>query len=435
MESNNIGKCADWTDEPHSPNNPKSSTKFRFLIFALGPTGSGKSTSITKLKNFAQTINSAAYRNAWYEKGLDDYVQENPLYKSSVETLIGKYPSLDLSTLDGCTIKNKPWKDFAREITSIYFNARADKSSGISIVQQYNKDFNDAITDGKNIVCEITGGKKKTIIETLNDILDKTNKCENFKYIILASYNVVNFYLLQERNISRFKQQYEDFLKDKSKAAPRLPWIGCFSQKNDGQKDSIISYCEVLESIKNTIVELLNCGYYSSIDKNKAQNNAEVADKSTTKNDENPGYERLTKEGECFFNVSYPNKESNLYYKIPKGLNIDVLYIFNNIYKNMTLMAKINLSKRSKYLENFDSFNEKGRPTSYYEVKHIDTLIDIINKEGPPKTESEVYDLCGLGLPLASPTRKTKSNMYVQKTLNQYGGSKMRKTRKYKKLM
>jgi hypothetical protein len=430
MESENISACDNWTDDPRSPNNPKSSGKFRFLIFALGPTGSGKSTSITKLKNFAQSINSAAYRNTWYEKGLDDYVQENPLYKTSIDSLIKKYHSLDLTTLDGCTIKNKPWKDFAREMTSIYFKSRNDKSSGISIVKQYNRDFNDAITDGKNIVCEITGRNRKTIIETLNDILDKTNNCENYKYIILASYNVVNFYLLQERNISRFKHQYEDFLKDKSKIAPRLPWIGCFSQKNEGIDDGISSYCEVLDSIKNTIVELLNCGFYSSIDKNKEQNNAEVASKSDANNYKNPGYERLTKEGECFFNVSYPNKESNSYYTVPKGLNIDVLYIFNNIYKELTLMAKINLSKRSKYLENVDNFNEKGRPKSYYEVKHVGTLIDIINKEGPPKTESEVYDVCGLGLPLASPTRKTKSNMYVQHKLNQYGG--YRKTKKYK---
>jgi broad-specificity NMP kinase len=427
----NISSCDDWVNTPGSEKNPRSSSKFRFLIILLGPTGAGKSDMSKNLKKNAQTINSAAYRNDWFEKVIDDYVEESEIYKTKMSALIeANRESITTARLDGCSIYDPPWKGIAKEMVKIYFEARNEGK----IVDRYNEEFKANITAGKNIVFEITGRNKLTVIEALNRIMEQTNNCKDHKYIVLAGYSIVEYFSLQARNISRFQKTLQEFLADPTKKPPRLPWVGCFSHRVEGEESGIMSYCEMLHSIKNTVTDLIQCGYFYSQANYERQNRVEKMNKSKAVEKERYNT-RITTEGRCFLDktsLAAGEKRPELF--IPKGLYIDYFYIYNNIYTTPKLMAKINLSKRSFFLENPEHFNLKGRPLGYFESAQIPTLLDIITKLGPPMTSDGVfYDVCGVGTPIATSTRQAKASLYIQKNLGKYsGGDYLRNTTRKK---
>ena len=427
--SNSIDLCNNWDTDKMSNNNPRTSSNFRFLIITLGPTGAGKSTMATNLKKVAQKINSSAYRYEWFNKVLDDYIEESDLYKSEMAEFIEKNKGgINISELDGCSIYEPKWTQFAKEMSRIYFKARIQGG----LADKYNADFNESIKNGKNMLFEITGKNKLSVIKALNTVLNQTGNCKTYKYIILAGYSIVDYYLLQARNISRFQNDYIQFINDPSKKPPRLPWIGCFNNEIPRNESSILSYCQVLNDIKNTVIELINCGYVYSSEKNKLRNNAGNANKSTTANGGQDVF-RIIEDGKCYLDKTANIEAGRKSIYIPKGLYIDYLYIYNNIYLKVELLAKINLSERSRILENPDHFNEKGRATSYYEQNSIPVLIDVINRAGPPaNSQDRVYDICGLGTPL--PTNKTDitSHKYIQEYLNKDGGAYIRNTRRKK---
>merc|ERR1711916_380854 len=123
---------------------------------------------------------------------------------------------------------------------------------------------------------------------------------------------------------------------------------GCFNPKNHG-----LSFCLAIDEIQNNI-EKLNPSY-SFVDMgNKYYKN------------------------KCLYDINNGEKKEEREDFNPNGLSIDVLFVFNNLYKDIKLMAKIPLSDRSKYLVNFDL-----TPNIYATKKEIEQLIELINSYGP----------------------------------------------------
>ena len=416
---NSMDLCNDWDKDKDSEHNPRTSSHFRFLVITLGPTGAGKSIMARNLKQAAQGINSLVARKPWFEKVLDDYVEDSEIYKREMTAFIEKNEKagINIYDLDGCSIYEPKWTAFVNEISNIYFKAREEEG----LAEIYNAEFNKNIKQGHNIIYEITGKNKLSIIKILNYVLSQTENCRTHKYIILAGYSIVDYYLLQARNISRFQTAYAEFLKgDKP---PRLPWVGCFNHRV-GPK--IMSYCQMLDDIKHTVLELIKCGYVYSPGKYKLQSN--VNNENTPRVNVND-ISRLSKTGECFLDKTATIEHGRKSVFIPKGLYIDYLYIYNNIYKKTNLMAKINLSERSRFLGNPDNYNEDDKRLAYYEYTSISALVDIIDKTGPPTTaDNRVYNVCGPGTALPTHKMGTRANIYLQKNLHKDGG--MRNTRR-----
>ena len=295
--------------------NPTYDKKMRFLIITLGPTGSGKSTMATQLMNYARRINGSAARAEWSQKVLDDYVEESPEYKiemdkiiSKIEKKVGGRESLIamLNEIDGCSIYSEPWHEFARECTEVYFRVRTPIDPAYkNKVDLFNNAFHESLQAGKNIIFEITGRNMLTTIEALNALAVYTNDCEKYNYIILAGYNVTDYYSLQNRNIDRFTHAMKKYLRDGNAKPPRLPWIGCFNPENPG-----LSFCNALNEIKTNILNLVTkCGKY--------RNGKNIVKYSQER---------------CIYDSGVglvPNDRPDFN---QNGLAIDILFIFNNIY-------------------------------------------------------------------------------------------------------
>lgn len=216
-----------------------------------------------------------------------------------------------------------------------------------------------------------------TTIEALNAVAKYTNDCEKYNYVILSGYNITDFYSLQNRNIGRFTKALQKYLKKETDVPPRLPWIGCFNPSNPG-----LSFCLAIDGIQNNIINLINrSGYYR-----RGKN-----------------IQKLFPGNKCIYDIKEimenPRDDLN-----PNGLSVDILFIFNNIYKEIKLMAKIPLSQRSKYLVNFDL-----TPKIYATEPEIHELITLVNSFGPQKGNEQFLDVCGKGMPVYS--REKEANI------------------------
>ena len=361
-------RCKSWS-------NPKTAANIRFLIMTLGPTGSGKSSMAQKLKEYATQINSTAVRYDWQTKVLDEYVEESPEYRTKMDLIIEKLSNLyggipelknKLDDLDGCSINDEPWSSFAKECSDAYFEVRSTKTNGKNKVDLFNDTFHTSLQEGKNIIFEITGRNMLTTIEAMNAITAYTNDCENFNYIILAGYNITDYYSLQTRNIQRFTQALKQYLEDSSSKPPRLPWVGCFNTDN-----KTMGFCIALSDIKNNIKHLIEtCGRY--------QNGTQL--------------EKYSSE-ECLYDDTI---QSNMTNSRPdfnaNGLSIDILFIFNNIYRNIKLILKIPISERSALLGNLSK-------NVYPSREDIDTTLQILDFYGPIEKDKEFLDVCNEGIP------------------------------------
>ena len=407
--------CNNW-DQDEGDIKPTYSDKIRFLVITLGATGSGKSSMARELKKYAKKINASGWRAEWQEKVLDDYVEESPLYKQEMDKVINKLRiniSADLSQalnkLDGCNIYNEPWYSFAQGCTNTYFKVRRDTGA----VDKFNTTFHTSIQQGKNIIFEITGRNILTTIEALNAITKYTNDCEKFNYIVLAGYNITDFYSLQNRNIGRFVNAFKSYNENpRDNNPPRLPWVGCFNPDNNG-----LSFCKALSDIKENIISVIeNCSYYSK--------GGNLIKFDATKN---CMYNKVN----TFLDDKRPDHHGN-------GMAIDLLFVFNNIYRNIKLIAKIPISMRSKHLVNFQL-----TPNVYPTKSNIENLIRLIDTYGPLKEDGKFIDVCGEGLPvLSSHENKLKPQNIVQENFSpahddrgaesKQGGGKKRKKRKKK---
>jgi hypothetical protein len=368
--------CLNWSNTPRSPTNPTYAKNTRFLIITLGPTGSGKSSMAKYLINYAKKINNQAKNIAWTTKVLDDYVEESEDYKKEIDAVIAQngdsaYLNSILDNLDGCTIYEEPWKTIAQSCLDAYFKVRGMKdSAGQNKVDMFNNAFHDALAAGNNIIYEITGRSMFTTLEALNAISFYTNDCEKYNYVILAGFNITDFYSLQNRNIDRFKYAFRQYAKNPGQEKPpRLPWIGCFNPNNKG-----LSFCTVLDDIQKNIINLItNCGHY-----------VEGRDKMLMK----------YADDKCVYDDDSAPPNPRPDYN-PNGLYIDLLFIFNNIYHELKLVAKVPISKRSINLVNF-YLTPKVYPTK----NELTKVIELLKLYGPIKNGENMFlDTCGTGLP------------------------------------
>lgn len=388
-------RCNNWVSTPRDPNNPTFSKKTRFLVITLGATGSGKSSMARELIKYARKINTTGKNIEWQTKVLDEYVEESPEYETAMNTVIdnlrrkiesnGGDLMQELNKLDACKLYNEPWFSFAKECTQTYFSVRGATGA----VDKFNTTFRRSIQEGKNILFEITGRNILTTIEALNALTTFTNDCEKYNYVVLAGYNIVDLYSLQNRNIGRFISAFKNYVNGvPGSHPPRLPWVGCFFPTNPG-----LAFCKALSDIKQNILKIIqNCGYFHTGRSDGSFGRFDVGRKCL--------YDKV----DSFDDAKRPDHHGN-------GMAVDVLFVFNNIYRDIKLIAKVPLSDRSQHLVNFNL-----TPRVYPNKQEVEKLLKIVNSYGPKENSDpeRFIDVCGEGLPVLSKFDDKKPNVVQQ---------------------
>lgn len=173
------------------------------LVITVGPTGSGKATLIEEVGKYLGI-------DDWEQFLIDDYVENDPTYKEKVLEI--------LDSLSGLNILNTPSDDLYQLFGNAYFSVRKGEGCGFAgkggCEARFDKELDEAIGNGKNIIFETTGTYfPKWLVE-------KTDG----KYDIILAYTLVNLCSLFQRNRNRAFVQSEQFIKDPEKyPAPRLP--------------------------------------------------------------------------------------------------------------------------------------------------------------------------------------------------------------------
>jgi len=225
-------------------------SKKKYLIITAGATGAGKSGLIN------ETLKELGIYHDEYAKILvDDLVENDPKYKIKVKNIITKVKTVcDMDP--GCIehAYNNP-RDFAashsvnllQDFGDSYFAVRKSKGCGTSDSNDYSvpscDDLNDqilkdAVATNKNVIFESTGSYIPSWL--LNE------EYVNPNYNIVVSYTLVSLRRLIERNKSRAIKSIQDFEKDYTKPAPRLPDI---SDEN---------FSKAVLLIKTTLIDLFN---------------------------------------------------------------------------------------------------------------------------------------------------------------------------------
>jgi energy-coupling factor transporter ATP-binding protein EcfA2 len=214
---------------------PEQMKKFNYnsptIIITAGPTGSGKSSLLSKsLEILYKNKRAPTYKQFL----IDDYVDNSKRYKEIVDTIIEKYHCNE-TTGDGseCDLSN-PNPEFVREIDDAYFEVRENgpcDDSGKSCKELYNYDLQNAITNGENILVETTG--KDIPLKYINKINKITENLGLPNYNFLFIYSILDFNPLIDRVKNRFKDSMISYLNNKNSSAPRISNISrdTFKQK------------------------------------------------------------------------------------------------------------------------------------------------------------------------------------------------------------
>ena len=182
---------------------PYVKTMFRkdapLLIITAGPTGSGKSRMPQLVYNMLYKTNSRSTQfDQFY---IDDYVVNAPEYKRAINEIITEYGITNRTTYD-----ELPTTSLDKFATS-YFAVRNTWKD------QYQTDVDNARSLGKNVVVETTG--KKIPKEYVRDFAG---------YNIVFVYSFAQFDVMRERNIARFKEHMNAYLRNPDQnPAPRIP--------------------------------------------------------------------------------------------------------------------------------------------------------------------------------------------------------------------
>ena len=201
----------------------QSSEKQLFLIFAFGPTGSGKGTKIPCLmKQLADRYNGGVqfHGDEYAITNMDKYIEEDETYNKDVKKLIKE---ANLITQDeesyskGC-ILSPNMKKFVKSISDIYQSAKQRTNAPT----RNDAEVQQAFERGKRIVIIETTGASN-----VDWIIDRTTSSAPYLQfvrqhggVIGVFYPVSDLEILIKRNISRFLQHKLD---SSSKKAPRLP--------------------------------------------------------------------------------------------------------------------------------------------------------------------------------------------------------------------
>ena len=115
-------------------------------------------------------------------------------------------------------------------------------------IKVYNN-LRDNIEAGRNIIYEATGEGWDTIRKIFQTLVYATNNCKKFKYIVLASINLINTPLTRKRIIQRFKadkKAYDE--RGRQMPVPRIPYIqhDVIQQRNQAiysQMQKLVNLC------------------------------------------------------------------------------------------------------------------------------------------------------------------------------------------------
>jgi hypothetical protein len=210
----------------------------KYIIITFGPTGSGKTSLITK------TMNALGLSGHPYTKILvDDLVENNDYYKSKVREIIQDVKERCQGEKATCmkeTFEHPP-QYLLDEFKTAYFTTRKTKKCGDMTCDEKNDElYKNAVNREKQdvVIMEQTG--------TYIPAWMFTREWIPREYTLICSYSLVNYRELRNRNISRAYKSILEFDNDPSKPAPRLP---------DIRHDSFYSN---VSGIRNVLLHLYN---------------------------------------------------------------------------------------------------------------------------------------------------------------------------------
>ena len=198
------------------------------------------------------------------------------------------------------------------------------------------------ITNGNNLAYEFIGSNWTTVKKFLEVIVESTNNCKKYTYVIIGTFNLISLQTAYKRMLCRFFKDSEEFISflkdhgtfyasqryplsnnnfDKIPSAPRL---GCSMCKKQNDK------------LCKNMIDLLNC------------------------------------------NINYNN--SKRYHGDCKGVGIDLmLYIHNSPqkYQQDNILETIPLSKRSMHLIKTTGVGDKSISNT---KKQKNFIIDLLNR-------------------------------------------------------
>jgi len=186
------------------------------LLITIGPTGSGKSGLID------QSIKQLNRPGEWHQFLIDDYVENDPIYKKQV---LGILTDELRSQLDALI---EPTPELYSKFNDAYFSVRKNIGCGRAgqggCDAQFDKDIEEAIQAGQNIVFEMTGTYyPKWLVE-------KTQG----RYEIVLAYTLVNICELVQRNTNRAVISSKRFISNPLQVpAPRLPNVSASGPYRD----------------------------------------------------------------------------------------------------------------------------------------------------------------------------------------------------------
>ena len=185
-----------------------------FLIITNGPTGSGKSGLVTKV------INRYNLSEDYTKLLIDDLVENNDHYKDAIDNYIQQTCDSKRELCDALSERLKnPDDDTYRAFGDMYFETREGYYCGAVDEKAKCSDWLDgllgaAISQGQNIVFETVGTH---YVDWLIKML------KGREYRVIYAFTLLDFCENVRRNKIRASSQMEDYIKDRTKPAPRLP--------------------------------------------------------------------------------------------------------------------------------------------------------------------------------------------------------------------
>jgi hypothetical protein len=186
------------------------------LLITIGPTGSGKTALID------ESIKQLHHPGEWHQYLIDDYVENDAIYKKRVLDILTSQLQGKLDTLI------QPTPNLYSEFNDAYFSVRKSLGCGRAgkggCDAQFDEDIDAAIMSGQNVVFETTGTYYPAWLA------EKTQG----RYQIVLSYTLVNLCDLVRRNTNRAVASAKKFISNPVQIpAPRLPNVSASGPYRD----------------------------------------------------------------------------------------------------------------------------------------------------------------------------------------------------------
>lgn len=279
-----------------------------YIIVAIGPTGSGKSSVVDK------TINTLKLDKKYTKILLDELIENNNEYKRKIRNIIATIirkckntSDIDYKKCETDAYMN-PSDELIKQFEEAYMSTKFKKGCVFNFPHNNCNDMNDlnlanAISRRDNIVFETTGKDIPVWLLNAKPFIEKrTYRSDRYyinsltnKYRIIFAYSIVPFDKLIRRNIKRNISSIEKFKTDTTVHGPRLPnikrenfkpivnqikknllqlYTGCI--KNKAAKDEIVCGKEDI----NDLLIFDNSGEDKLVDDPIFNSNTELIDES-----------------------------------------------------------------------------------------------------------------------------------------------------------